>query len=339
MPRDQPNSSCSGSISRPGVARKPAAPMIVTKATAATNQARCRRRGAGAGPWTPEGWVGGRVTVTRTMPGAWRPTATSGPKANHVQGSGHGTGRRPHRIAVLALDGRPLRPRHPTAIFGCRPRRRRPPATTASGSLHPGRRPGPHAGGLHGPARRTARRSSTDGRHGRGPGIYTGPALTTARSTRRWPRRCARMPRRGTGSCPSAPARSCSPPPGCWTAGRPPPTGRTRTASAALPEVAARPGRAVRRRRRRADLRGRRRRASTCACTSCAATTAAAVANEVARRERGAAAPRRRPGPVHRAPACPRPAGDHAPPPTRAWALERLRRAARAAATWPSRRR
>ena len=39
MPGDQPNSSCSGVISTPGVARKPAAPTIATNATAATHQA------------------------------------------------------------------------------------------------------------------------------------------------------------------------------------------------------------------------------------------------------------------------------------------------------------
>ena len=47
VPRDQPNSSCSGSISTPGVARKPAAPTSATKATAATIQARCSRGRAG----------------------------------------------------------------------------------------------------------------------------------------------------------------------------------------------------------------------------------------------------------------------------------------------------
>ena len=41
MPRDQPNSSCSGSISRPGRERNAAAPTRVTKVTAATTHARC----------------------------------------------------------------------------------------------------------------------------------------------------------------------------------------------------------------------------------------------------------------------------------------------------------
>lgn len=41
VPLVQPNSSCSGLIRTPGVARKPAAPMMATKATAATIQARC----------------------------------------------------------------------------------------------------------------------------------------------------------------------------------------------------------------------------------------------------------------------------------------------------------
>jgi hypothetical protein len=47
VPRDQWNSWCSGSISNPGSERKAAAPMIVTKVTAATNQARCIRLAAG----------------------------------------------------------------------------------------------------------------------------------------------------------------------------------------------------------------------------------------------------------------------------------------------------
>lgn len=54
VPRDQWNSWCSGSISRPGRERKAAAPMIVTKVTAATNQARWMRT---------RGVVGRRVEV------------------------------------------------------------------------------------------------------------------------------------------------------------------------------------------------------------------------------------------------------------------------------------
>src|SRR5690242_20769690 len=38
---DQPNSSCSGWIKTPGVARKPAAPTSATNAMAATDQAGC----------------------------------------------------------------------------------------------------------------------------------------------------------------------------------------------------------------------------------------------------------------------------------------------------------
>lgn len=56
VPRDQSNSSCSGSMSSPGREAKPAAPMIVTKETAATNQARWMRPGCGGacrGPWRP----------------------------------------------------------------------------------------------------------------------------------------------------------------------------------------------------------------------------------------------------------------------------------------------
>ena len=53
VPRDQSNSACSGSMRRPGTERKAAAPMIVTKVTAATNQARCTRARVGfGGCWT-----------------------------------------------------------------------------------------------------------------------------------------------------------------------------------------------------------------------------------------------------------------------------------------------
>lgn len=45
VPRDQSNSSCSGSMSSPGRDANAAAPTIVTKATAATNQARWTRPG------------------------------------------------------------------------------------------------------------------------------------------------------------------------------------------------------------------------------------------------------------------------------------------------------
>ncbi len=46
---DQPNSSCSGTMSTPGAARKPAAPTKARKATAATIQAGWRRRFLPAG--------------------------------------------------------------------------------------------------------------------------------------------------------------------------------------------------------------------------------------------------------------------------------------------------
>ena len=41
---DQPNSSCSGSMSTPGTARKPAAPTSARKVTAATHHAGWIRR-------------------------------------------------------------------------------------------------------------------------------------------------------------------------------------------------------------------------------------------------------------------------------------------------------
>ena len=43
VPCDQPNSWCSGFIITPGTERKPAAPRIATKLTAATTQAQCIR--------------------------------------------------------------------------------------------------------------------------------------------------------------------------------------------------------------------------------------------------------------------------------------------------------
>ncbi len=62
VPRDQPYSVCSGSISAPGVERKPAAPMSATKATAATGQARCSRGRAAGGGGVGRAAVGGVLT-------------------------------------------------------------------------------------------------------------------------------------------------------------------------------------------------------------------------------------------------------------------------------------
>ncbi len=47
IPRDQPNSSSSGTINTPGAARNPAAPIKATNATAATIHAGCSRCVAG----------------------------------------------------------------------------------------------------------------------------------------------------------------------------------------------------------------------------------------------------------------------------------------------------
>lgn len=58
MPRDQPNSVCSGSMSNEGSEANPAAPISVTNATAATGQARWTRgfrglpRSGGPASWT-----------------------------------------------------------------------------------------------------------------------------------------------------------------------------------------------------------------------------------------------------------------------------------------------
>ena len=49
-PRDQPNSSCSGTISTPGADRNPAAPINAMSETPATIQAGCSRRRASLTP-------------------------------------------------------------------------------------------------------------------------------------------------------------------------------------------------------------------------------------------------------------------------------------------------
>src|SRR5690242_21808720 len=49
VPCDQPNSWCSGFIITPGIERKPAAPRIATKLTAATTQAQWMRLGLRVG--------------------------------------------------------------------------------------------------------------------------------------------------------------------------------------------------------------------------------------------------------------------------------------------------
>ena len=54
VPRDQPNSSCSGVMSAPGAARNPAAPTSATKETPATYQAGCTRRAAAEAPGVAE---------------------------------------------------------------------------------------------------------------------------------------------------------------------------------------------------------------------------------------------------------------------------------------------
>ncbi len=67
-PIGQPNSSCSGVMSTPGVDRKPAAPMAVRNATRATHQAGwIRGVGRGSPPGRPSSarpWAAGSVVVT-----------------------------------------------------------------------------------------------------------------------------------------------------------------------------------------------------------------------------------------------------------------------------------
>ena len=84
---DQPNSLCSGTISTPGAARKPAAPTSARKATAATIQAGWIRR-LGAGSRVVSGALMRRVRSRRweCRPGARR-ERRRGPR---VPGSGSG---------------------------------------------------------------------------------------------------------------------------------------------------------------------------------------------------------------------------------------------------------
>ena len=70
VPCDQPNSWCSGFIITPGTERKPAAPRIATKLTAAITHAQWMRR---------RPVVSSRaVTVTRTLSPSDRPTVPVG---------------------------------------------------------------------------------------------------------------------------------------------------------------------------------------------------------------------------------------------------------------------
>ena len=128
VPRDQPNSSCSGSISAPGVARKPAAPMSATKATAATSQARCSAVAAGRlgrswSPAQPDRSVGRRASG-RTAIMCKNPAMTDRSPIARAPGRRARPGR-----------GRRLRPRDAAAGLRRGPRRRRSPALRGAG-LH-----------------------------------------------------------------------------------------------------------------------------------------------------------------------------------------------------------
>ena len=193
-----------------GVARNPAAPTSATKATAATSQAGCRRR----------------FFVTRTSLGAGRIGATSGRKA--IMRNNRAMTVRPHRIAVLALDqvvGLDLGT--PAQVFS---------AARAADEHAPLRRPGVHPGRAAGAqhrrlpgAPRPRAGVARHRRHGDRPGHPRRPALTRRHRRAGGGRGAARGARAGApGSCRSAPARSCWPPPACSTGAGPPPTGRTR---------------------------------------------------------------------------------------------------------------
>ena len=92
VPCDQPNSWCRGFIITPGTERKPAAPRIAMKLTAATTQAQCRRG---------RRLVSSRVvTVTRSLS---RPSAASASGMNDTSRQKHAIMVVVHRVAVLLL--------------------------------------------------------------------------------------------------------------------------------------------------------------------------------------------------------------------------------------------
>src|SRR5262249_41643826 len=135
---DQPKSCRSGLISTPGVARNPAAPTVVTKATAATIQARCSRAVR-------------CCIITVTDP--WS-TTLSGidewPDRQHMQEAGHDPSA-PDRGPRPARRGR-VRPRGTGAGVLRRPRRWRAPAVPGP-HRDPGRWAGPDRGRLLGGTR------------------------------------------------------------------------------------------------------------------------------------------------------------------------------------------
>ena len=79
---------------------------------------------------------------------------------------------------------------------------------------------------------------------------------------------------RAPGSCPSAPGRSCWPPPGCSTGGGPPPTGCTPSGSGSCSRGSGSTRTCCSSTTATCSPRPATRPASTCACTWCAATTA-----------------------------------------------------------------
>ena len=93
-PIGQPNSSCSGVMSTPGVDRNPAAPMIVRKVTTATHHAGWMRRGPAAGnggPWTVSSAAECRSVMLTGQDCGIREPANEWPDGHHVQESGHET--------------------------------------------------------------------------------------------------------------------------------------------------------------------------------------------------------------------------------------------------------
>ena len=305
-----------GRSARPGTARKAAAPTSARKVTAATHQAGWMRCGAAAA-----------AAVTRT---AWRTSrgASEWPDGQHVQGSGHAAIDRGRTRSPSSRCPTPMafEVGLPHAVPRRRGRRRRPPALPRARG-QPRRRAGAHVGRLLAAAR--ARRLDPARRRDTVvvPGVYGTSAMTDGTLPDELAELLAAPPA-APGWSRSAPGRSCWPPPACSTAGRPPRTGCTRRLRAAVPAGRASTPTCCSSTTATCSPRPATPPASTCCCTSSAATTAArwptgspAAASSPPWRDGGQSQFIERPVPEP---------GDAGTAATRAWALERLDRAAHA---------
>ena len=186
-PIGQPNSSCSGVMSTPGVDRNPAAPMIVRKVTTATHQAgwmRWRRARRPGGPVGVARGAGSRIDAGCAAGGSGRLTgrlctdsrpADEWPDGHHVQESGHaprtrtttpGGGPRARGCRRLrARTATPLLPRGRARPGVAGPAHRGAPALRGVDE-HPRRRARPDLGGVCRPPDPSALRDLR-GRHDR----------------------------------------------------------------------------------------------------------------------------------------------------------------------------